>query len=81
MGSIGETANSLSNGAGNGSLSPAAERENGIAKPGPRIDVQLRELYAESHAAKVWRVATEMLKEDVRSLIYASSLFLLLLRC
>ncbi|KAL1984897.1 hypothetical protein VTN96DRAFT_8556 [Rasamsonia emersonii] len=64
MGSIGETANSLSNGAGNGSLSPAAERENGIAKPGPRIDVQLRELYAESHAAKVWRVATEMLKED-----------------
>lgn len=66
MGSIGETTHSLSNGTGNGSLSPAAERENGVAKPGPRIDVQLRELYAESHAAKLWRVATELLEGDVR---------------
>ncbi|KAL1968630.1 hypothetical protein VTN77DRAFT_1456 [Rasamsonia byssochlamydoides] len=58
--SIGGLTKATSYDSANGNIPLAMEKE----EPGPRIDVQLQELYAESRAAKIWRVATELLKQD-----------------
>lgn len=38
------------------------------SKPGPRIDVELAELFSESAAAKIWRVAANLLEQEVSSI-------------
>jgi hypothetical protein len=41
------------------------------SKPGPRIDIELAELFSESAAAKIWRVAANLLKQEVSYILTA----------
>ncbi len=53
-----------------GVSSPASLKQASMSESGPRIDLDLAEFYSENVAAKIWRVASNLLQEVDKSVFY-----------
>ena len=63
--SSGDSAATTATTVSSASSPPATKEHDSILDLGPRIDLELAELFSENVAAKIWRVAASHLEQEV----------------